>query len=267
VVDKAVVDGGAVSPVRLPASAMPDALGRCRLLLLSNSYHRGMGFLAHCSADVRGFLGAAQEVLFIPYALKDHDQYASIVTEGFAQLQIAVRSIHAERDPHRAVREASAFFVGGGNTFVLLKRLYDLGLIEAIRERVWSGVPYLGSSAGSNVATVSIHTTNDMPIVMPPSLRALEFVPFNLNPHYVDPDPDSPHRGETRDQRIAQFHQYNEPPVVGLREGAALRLEGRELQLIGTGGARLFRRGEPTTEIAPGARLDPLLLPVAAHAS
>ncbi|HEX3760978.1 MAG TPA: dipeptidase PepE [Kofleriaceae bacterium] len=267
VVDKAVVDGAASVPVRIPASVMSDALGQCRLLLISNSNHRGMGFLAHCVADIEGFLGATRQLLFIPYALDDHDRYAEIVCERFAQLQITVRSLHSEPNPHRAVREASAFFVGGGNTFVLLKRLYDLGLLEAIRERVWSGVPYIGSSAGTNIATASIHTTNDMPVVMPPSLRALEIVPFNINPHYVDPDPDSRHAGETRDQRIREFHQYNDAPVVGLREGAALRLEGRELRLIGTGGARIFRRGEPPVEVSPGERLDALLLPVMAHAS
>ena len=249
---------------------MADSLARCRLLLISNSNHFGMGFLAHCMADIIGFLGATKQLLFIPYALGDHDHYAAIVGERFAQVGIAVRSIHTAPRPHEAVRDASALFVGGGNTFVLLKRLYDLGLLEAIRERVWSGVPYIGSSAGTNLAAASIHTTNDMPIVLPPSLRALELVPFNINPHYVDPDPDSRHRGETRDERIRQFHEYNDAPVVGLREGASLRIDGRELRLIGTGGARLFRRGEPPVELAVDERHDALLLPLSpspAHAT
>ena len=252
---------GAIAPVRLPSSAMADSVARCRLLLISNSSQFGMGFLAHCIADIVGFLGATNQLLFIPYALTDHEQYAAIVSERFAQVGIAVRSIHTAPRPHEAVREASALFVGGGNTFVLLKRLYDLGLLEAIRERVWSGAPYVGSSAGTNLAAASIHTTNDMPIVLPPSLRALELVPFNINPHYVDPDPDGRHRGETRDERIRQFHEYHDAPVVGLREGALLRVDGREVQLIGTGGARLFRRGEPPIELAAGERLDALLLP------
>lgn len=240
---------------------MTESLARCRVLLLSNSAQFGMGFLDHCIADIIDFLGATKELLFIPYALKDHDQYSATVTNRFEQVGISVRSIHTASQPHHAVREASAFFVGGGNTFVLLKRLYDLGLLEAIRTRVWEGAPYIGSSAGANIATSSIHTTNDMPIVLPASLRALELVPFNINPHYIDPEPGGRHRGETRDERIRQFHEYNAVPVVGLREGAALRVEGHEVRLLGSTGARLFRRDEHPVEIAPNDRLDELLLP------
>ncbi|HEV8204841.1 MAG TPA: dipeptidase PepE, partial [Pyrinomonadaceae bacterium] len=150
-------------------------------------------------------------------------------------------------------------FIGGGNTFRLLKTLYEFDLIDVIRERVDAGMPYIGSSAGSNMACPTIRTTNDMPIVQPPSFNALGLVTFQINAHYLDPDPNSKHMGETREERINQFHEENEMPVVGLREGAMLRIENGETILRGSTGARIFRRGLEPIEILPGARLDGII--------
>src|SRR5688500_11928941 len=170
-------------------------------------------------------------------------------------------SVHTAVDGFRAIAETEAIFVGGGNTFRLLKTLYDQSLLDPIRERVASGMPFIGSSAGSNVAGPTIKTTNDMPIVQPPSFEALGLVPFQINPHYLDPDPDSTHMGETREKRIMQFHEENATPVVGLREGAMLRVEQSAVALKGSSGARVFHRGHEPVEVEPGAMLTDLVSP------
>ena len=231
-----------------------------RLLLISNSTLFGRGFLDHAEAEVREFLGGAGRVLFVPFALHDQEDYAAKVTERLALMDYDVKSIHAATDKHQAVRQADAIFIGGGNTFRLLKSLYDFELLDLIRNRVDEGMLYMGSSAGSNVAGPTIRTTNDMPIVEPPSLDALGLVSFQINPHYLDPDPGSKHMGETREERILQFLEENETPVVGLREGAMLRVENGVATLKGSTGARIFRRGQPPVEVEPGQVLDALIL-------
>ena len=231
------------------------------LLLISNSTCFGQGYLEHCGAAIREHLAGLSRVLFVPYALFDRDAYAAKVAARFAELGFATSSIHQAPDPVRAVEDAEAVFIGGGNTFRLLKCLWELGLVEPLRARARAGMPYVGSSAGSNVATVSIRTTNDMPIVEPPSFEALGLVPFNLNPHFLDTDPNSKHMGETREERLAQFHEENDPPVLGLREGAWLKIEGAVMTLLGTTGGRLFVRGKEPREIASGVSLDDLLDP------
>jgi len=231
-----------------------------RLLLISNSTLRGHGYLDHAARVIPAFLGDRLRVLFVPWALKDHDGYTARARERFAAMGIGLDSIHVAHDPVQAIGLADAFFVGGGNTFRLLKALQDSGALDAIRRRVRSGVPYVGSSAGSNVAAPTIRTTNDMPIVQPTSLGALGLVPFQINPHYLDPDPSSKHMGETREERLVQYLEENEAPVVGLREGAWLRVERGTVTLEGTTGARIFRRGEAPVETKPGDRLDPLVL-------
>ena len=228
-----------------------------RLLLISNSTLYGGGYLDHCAAAIEQVLRpGVSRVLFIPYALFDRDAYAARARERFARMGFGLDSIHAVAGrPAAAVERAEAIFVGGGNTFRLLDALWRNDLIEPIARRVRGGVPYIGSSAGSNVACVTIKTTNDMPIVQPPTLDALNLVPFNINPHYLDPVQGSTHMGETREERIVQFHEENVPPVVGLREGAWLRVDDGAVMLEGSTGARLFRRGQPPEEHSPGTRL------------
>ena len=227
-----------------------------RILLISNSTLYGSGYLDHAEPEIRSFLGDVKRVLFVPYALFDRDKYAATAQQRFQKMGYALTSVHTASDPVQAVRETDAIFIGGGNTFRLLKALYDFALPGPIRERVAHGMPYIGSSAGSNVAGPTIKTTNDMPIVQPPSFDALGLVSFQINPHYLDADPNSTHMGETREERLMEFLEENETPVIGLREGAMLRIENGKTTLRGSSGARIFRRGEAPEEVVPGAQLD-----------
>jgi dipeptidase E len=230
-----------------------------RLLLISNSTLHGSGYLDHASSEICHFLGELQRVLFVPFALHDVAAYSAQARERFAKMGYELNSIHLSNNPVQALGEHEAIFIGGGNTFRLLKALYDRNLLGPIRERVRAGMPYIGSSAGSNIAAPTIRTTNDMPIVQPPSFDALGLVSFQINPHYLDADPNSTHKGETREERILQFLEENETPVVGLREGAMLRIENGRTLLKGSTGARVFRRGSAPVETLPGAYLDELL--------
>jgi dipeptidase E len=229
-----------------------------RLLLVSTSTLYGSGYLDHCADAIASFLGPSiSRVLFVPYALFDHNAYAAKARARFALMGYGLDSAHdVPGGPVSAVERAEALFIGGGNTFRLLDALWRHELVEPIRRRVNAGMPYIGTSAGSNVACPSIRTTNDMPIVEPPSFAALGLVPFQINPHYQDPVPGSTHMGETREQRIAEFHEENTLPVVGLREGAWLLVEGPVVTLQGVNGARLFRRGEARAELASGSMVD-----------
>jgi dipeptidase E len=230
-----------------------------RVLLISNSTLHGRGYLDHAEDEIRNFLAPASTVLFFPFALLDRDGYAAKAKERFGKMGFTVTSAHSVSDPARAIAEAGAIFIGGGNTFRLLKTLQDLEWIEPIRRRVREGMPYIGSSAGSNVAGPTIRTTNDMPIVQPRSFEALGLVPFQLNPHFQDPDPASTHMGETREERIIQFLEENETPVLGLREGAWVRASQGTVVLGGTRGARIFRRGEPPVEKTTGDEISSLV--------
>jgi len=233
---------------------------RARILLLSSSTIFGHAYLGHAENEIRAFFRDTSRVLFVPFALHDQDAYAARARQRFLELGYEVDSLHEAADKQRAVATAEAMFIGGGNTFRLLKSLYDFDLLGAIRARVRDGMPYMGSSAGSNVAGPTIRTTNDMPIVEPPSFGALGLVAFQINPHYLDADPHSTHMGETREERIRQYLEENETPVLGLREAAMLSVEDGACVLRGSAGARLFRRGADPEEIAPGATLQ---LPVA----
>jgi len=235
-----------------------------RLLLLSSSNVHGHGYLDHAAAELVDFLGPVKRLLFVPFALHDREAYTRKVRERLAPLGIAVDGLRIEddsSDAKAAVAAAEAVFVGGGNTFRLLSEIYRLELREPLYERVTAGLPYVGSSAGTNLAGLTIGSSNDMPIVYPPSFVALGLVPFNFNPHYLDPDPHSTHKGETRETRIREFHEHNHQPVLGLREPAILRREGDRLTLRGEAGARLFRPGQEPGELAPGADLSALLRP------
>ena len=230
-----------------------------RLLLISNSTLHGSDYLEHAQSEIRQFLGDTRRVLFVPYALFNWDAYALRARKRFDAMGFQLDSIHETDDPVRSVNEAQAIFIGGGNTFRLLNSLYQNKLLEPIRKRVNDGMPYIGSSAGTNVATPTIKTTNDMPIVEPPSFEALNLVSFQINPHYLDPDPSSTHMGETREERLQQFLEENETSVIGLREGTMLLIENGQTLLKGTGSARIFRRGYEPVELPPGPGLDELL--------
>ncbi|MGA1872488.1 MAG: dipeptidase PepE [Thermoplasmatota archaeon] len=231
-----------------------------RILLISNSTSFGSGYLDHCQDEIERFLGpSVGQITFVPYALPEMTGYAYKVNGRFRKMGYGTVSLHDIEEAAAVLEESEALFIGGGNTFLLLKRLYDKEVMDVIRRRVGRGMPYIGTSAGSNVACISIRTTNDMPIAYPPSFDGLGIVPFNINPHYIDPDPDSTHKGETRVQRIQQFHEMNDPYVVGLREGSMLLVEGDVMTLKGPTGAKLFSRGDDPKEFSEGADLSFLL--------
>lgn len=221
-----------------------------RLLLISSSTVHGYGFLDHPEPEIRRTLEGRRRVGFVPFAMHDTDGYTKTVKQRLARMSFDVTPVHHPRD----LEKVEAIFVGGGNTFRLLKELYERELLDPIRGRVRNdGLPYLGSSAGTNVATPSIRTTNDMPIVYPPSFEALGLVPFQINPHYLDVDPNSTHKGETREQRLREYLEENDTPVVGLREGSALRVEHGVVTLVGVHPARIFRKGEEPFEVDTGS--------------
>jgi dipeptidase E len=230
-----------------------------RLLLISNSTLHGSGYLDHAEQEIRDFVGSKSKVVFVPYAVHDRREYAAKARERFRNMSLSLLSIHDVSNMARAVDEADAIFVGGGNTFRLLKGIHDHNLLDPIRRRVAAGVPYIGSSAGSIVACPTLKTTKDMPVVQPPSFEALGLVPFQISPHYLDPDPSSTHMGETQEERILQFLEENEEPVVGLREGSSLRAQDGAVWLKGPNTARIFRRGQKPVEAPPGSDLQPLV--------
>jgi dipeptidase E len=230
-----------------------------RLLLLSNSTAPGRRYLEHASDALAGLLDGVRRLLFVPFALADHDGYTAQVADALAAHGVEVLGAHQD-DPIKLFDSAQAVFVGGGNTFRLLRELYARELLAPIRDRVARGTVYIGSSAGTNVACPTIRTTNDMPIVQPPAFEAAGLVPFQINPHYLDPVDGDTHMGETREERIQQFLEENDVPVLGMREGTWLRREDAVLTLDGdAAGARLFRRGGEPQEIGPGTDLSGLL--------
>ncbi|MBS7333900.1 MAG: dipeptidase PepE [Weeksellaceae bacterium] len=225
-----------------------------RLLVISTSTIHGSGYLEYIREEILDFL-QTNELLFVPFARPSgitHDEYTQSVKNALNPFGINVTGLHSYENKKEAILNAKAIFIGGGNTFLLLKTLYELGLIDTIKEVVANGIPYMGSSAGSNLTGLTIGTTNDMPIVYPPSFDALQFLPFNLNPHYLDPDPNSTHKGETRETRINEFHKFNTQTVIGLREGSWLRVENSVIELKGNLTARIFKPNQIPVEIVAG---------------
>lgn len=232
-----------------------------KLLLISNSTTAGQPYLEWPIKQIDSFLGCVESVAFVPYAAVtfSYDDYEAKVQERFRGIGIEVRSVHRTADPLKAIFDAEAICVGGGNTFALLKKMQEQGLVDAIGERIRVGVPYVGWSAGSNVCCPTICTTNDMPIVEPRSFRAIGAVPFQINPHYLDTHPDG-HAGETREQRIEEYIEANpDMYVAGLREGCLLRIQDGPMELVGERPMRIFRRGDAPFEVQAGDDLSFLL--------
>ena len=233
-----------------------------RLLLLSNSVNYGHGYLDHAEDAIRGFLGAqASRIAFVPYAgvTISHDQYTARVRARFEAFGYSVVSVHEVADPAELVQSTDAVAVGGGNTFRLLELMIDSGLLQVVREQVRDGLPYMGWSAGSNLACPTIRTTNDMPIVEPRSFDSLGLIPFQINPHYLDAHPEK-HQGETREQRLLEFTTLNpDVTVVGLREGSILRVEQNRLRLLGDRTMRVFRGSHEPSEMGSDEDLSFLL--------
>ena len=222
------------------------------ILIASTSTIHGSGYLEYILEELKVFFKDAQEILFIPYARPSgitHDEYTNKAAEALAKIDKKVRGIHEFENPSEAVRNSQGIFTGGGNTFVLVNQLYKNSLIEILKEVVSNGTPYLGTSAGSNICGLTINTTNDMPIVYPPSFKTLGLVPFNINPHYLDPDLNSTHKGETRETRIKEFHAFNSQPVVGLREGSWLEVKDNSIVLKGELKARIFEYNKTPYEV------------------
>ncbi|MEN3322984.1 dipeptidase PepE [Mariniflexile soesokkakense] len=231
------------------------------LIIASTSTIHGSGYLEYILDQLTVFFKNANSILFIPYARPggiSYEDYTKKASDAFSKINKTVKGVHEFENPREAIKNAQAIFVGGGNTFVLANQLYKNNLIETLQTAIKNGTPYLGTSAGSNICGLTIKTTNDMPIVYPPNFNALAFVPFNINPHYLDPDTNSTHMGETRETRIKEFHYYNTPPVIGLREGSWLQVKNNSIVLKGNLTARIFEYNKAPYEVKTGTELNHL---------
>ncbi|MBW8687778.1 dipeptidase PepE [Chitinophaga rhizophila] len=225
------------------------------VVLASTSTLHGETYLSYLLPVMKELYAGITEVIFIPYARPggiSHDEYTEKAAAVFATAGLQLRGLHTFADPAEAIRGGAAFFTGGGNTFLLVKQLHEQGLMHVLRGAVEKGAPYLGTSAGSNIGGVNMQTTNDMPIVYPPSFDTMGLIPFNLNPHYLDPIPDLPHMGETRETRIREFQVQQDLPVLGLREGSWIRVKGDRITLEGSVAARIFEKDKAAYELEPG---------------
>tara|TARA_B110000240_G_scaffold15113_1_gene15475 strand:- start:563 stop:1270 length:708 start_codon:yes stop_codon:yes gene_type:complete len=223
-----------------------------QILIASTSTVHGSGYLEYLLDSLKVHFKNANTVLFIPYARPggiSHQDYTEIVRIAFSKINKAVKGIHEFDNPKDAIKSAEAIFTGGGNTFVLVNQLYKNNLMSELRSTIESGTPYLGTSAGSNICGLTIGTSNDMPIMYPPNFNALALIPFNINPHYLDPEPGSTHMGETRETRIIEFHEFNSQPVIGLREGSYLEIKGSKIVLMGPLKARVFEKNRQPYEL------------------
>lgn len=226
------------------------------LIIASTSTIYGSGYLEYLLPTLDTHFGQCDTILFIPFARPGgitHDAYTEIVRKSFAKINKKVVGLHSFENPVLAIQEAEGIFTGGGNTFVLVNALYKNKVMAPLRETLLSGTPYLGTSAGSNICGLSMQTSNDMPITYPPSFKTLGLIPFNINPHYLDPKAGDTHMGETRETRIKEYHAYNTAPVMGLREGSWLKVKGTTIQLHGTFSARVFEQDKTPYEIETNA--------------
>lgn len=229
------------------------------ILLASTSTLFGQTYFEYLLPELELLYQNVDEVLFIPFARPggiSHDEYTSKVEEAFGKINKKVVGLHTFDNKKEAIQNAEAFFTGGGNTFVLVNNLYKYDVVSVLKNEIIKGKPYLGASAGTNIAGLTIGTTNDMPVVYPPSFQTLGLVPFNINPHYLDPVEGSVHMGETRETRIKEFHVYNTQPVVGLREGSWLRVIDETVVLKGVFSARIFEGGKEPYELDTNSNLN-----------
>ena len=223
-----------------------------QILIASTSTLHGSSFLEYLLDPLKIHFKNVETILFIPYARPggiSHDDYTEIVQRVFSKIGKTIKGLHEFEHPREAIKNAEGIFTGGGNTFVLVDHLYKTNAIDALKSSIESGTPYIGTSAGSNICGLTIGTSNDMPIAYPKSFKTLGVVPFNINPHYLDPDPNSTHMGETRETRIQEFHHFNSQPVIGLREGSYLEVMGSKITLKGTLSARIFEKDKTPYEI------------------
>lgn len=228
------------------------------LIIASTSTVYNGDYLEYLLSELELLFANSQTIIFIPYARPGgitHDDYTEKVRSVFSKINKKVVGLHEFENPTETITKAEGVFTGGGNTFLLVTQLYENNVMQVLSETIKKGIPYLGTSAGSNITGVSMQTTNDMPIIYPPSFATLNIIPFNLNPHYLDPDTNSQHMGETRETRIKEFHAFNSTAVLGLREGSWLRVNGDQIVLKGDLTARLFRQNETPIEIESGTDL------------
>ncbi|MDF0720647.1 dipeptidase PepE [Kaistella sp. PBT33-4] len=228
------------------------------ILLASTSTLYGGNYLEYIKTEIEQLFQGIDEILFIPFARPggiSHEDYTAKAAEFFAKLNIKVRGLHEFENKAEAINRAKGYFTGGGNTFLLVKTLHEENLMHFLKENVKGGKPYLGSSAGSNIGGINMKTTNDMPIVYPPSFSCMGLVPFNINPHFLDPSPDLKHNGETRETRILEFLTQNDLKVVGLREGNWIRRIGDRITTEGSEQTRIFEQGREPYEVEPGSLL------------
>lgn len=231
------------------------------LIIASASTLHGGAYLEYILDELKLHFKDCKTILFIPFARLSgisEQEYTEKVSAAFSKINIKVEGLHEFENKQLAIQSANGIFVGGGNTFLLVAQLYKFEIMSTLAEAVKNGIPYLGTSAGSNIAGLTMQTTNDMPIVYPPSFQTLGLLPFNLNPHYLDADLQSNHMGETRETRIKEFHQFNSIPVLGLREGSWLEVKGEKVTLKGNLSARLFFKNKVPKELSTGFDLSDL---------
>lgn len=228
------------------------------LLIASTSTLHGGNYLEYLLPEIQLQFAGCKTILFVPYARPGgilHEEYTQKIKSFFSLLNIEVKGLHEFSNPIEAIEKAEGIFTGGGNTFLLVTQLYQNNQMHSVKKAIESGTPYLGTSAGSNICGPTMQTTNDMPIIYPPSFETLGVIPFNLNPHYLDADLQSKHMGETRETRIKEFHQFNAQPVIGLREGSWLDVKGDSIVLKGNLSARLFQQNKETIEVESGSEM------------